>query len=179
MILKASKRKDHLVHALISKLHKKTMDFMNQAEDRETSANLMEYVKKSVKEFIYDQNLKKNWIDYEEIVGRQLFYWAKIGEFEKFFKAAIKYNICYFSRVKIVYSNRTQRRATIAKYHGALKEDDVSSDNSDLGLKSPKRMKSPPGSARKRKQENDEFQYEYQLADISPDIDLFRDGMEA
>lgn len=43
---------------------------MNQAEDRETSANLMEYVKKSVKEFIYDQNLKKNWIDYEEIVGR-------------------------------------------------------------------------------------------------------------
>lgn len=70
LILKASKRKDHLVHALISKLHKKTMDFMNQAEDRETSANLMEYVKKSVKEFIYDQNLKKNWIDYEEIVGR-------------------------------------------------------------------------------------------------------------
>jgi hypothetical protein len=55
----------------------------------------------------------------------------------------------------------------------------VSSDNSDLGLKSAKSMKSPPGSARKRKQENDEFQYEFQLADISSEIDLFREGMEA
>jgi hypothetical protein len=107
LILKASKKKDHIVHALISKLHKRVMDFMNQAEDREISSNLMQFMKKSIKEFLYDQNLKINWLDYDEIVNRQLFYWAKVGEFEKFFKAAIKYNICFFTRVKMIYSNRT------------------------------------------------------------------------
>jgi hypothetical protein len=84
----------------------------------------MAYVKKQVKEFIYNENLKKDWLDYEEIVTRQLFYWAKIGEFEKFFKASIKYNICYFSRVRVIYSSRNQNRNTIANYHVGHKEDE-------------------------------------------------------
>jgi hypothetical protein len=100
----------------------------------------MEYVKKQVMEFVYNQNLKINWLDYEEIVTRQLFYWAKIGEFEKFFKASIKYNICYFSRVKVIYSSKNQNRNTMAKYHGGLKDDDMSSDNSDLGRLSPRKL---------------------------------------
>ena len=77
-----------------------------------------------------------------------MFYWAKTGEFEKFFRAAIKYNICCFSRIGVVY--KRNRRSTIARYHVALKEDEVSSDDSDrIGKKmTPRTARSP---ARKKK----------------------------
>ena len=58
-----------------------------------------------VKEYLLqDQALKKNWHEYFNIMNRQIFFWAKTGDFDRYIKAVLKYNISTFNRVKVTYN---------------------------------------------------------------------------
>ena len=78
--------------------------------------------------FIQEQTFKKNWLDYEDIVGKQLHYWAKTGDFENFAQAVVKFDITVFKRVEVEYADN--QRMTIARYHVGLQSADFSSSSS-------------------------------------------------
>lgn len=58
---------------------------------------------------LYDQTFKKNWADYEQLINKNLFYWAKIGDLDKFVQAINKFNISTFNRIRVAQGTDTGR----------------------------------------------------------------------
>ena len=39
-------------------------------------------IQESLTKFIYNEVFRKNWLDYHDIIFKQMFYWAKTGEID-------------------------------------------------------------------------------------------------
>lgn len=140
-LIKISKGKDGLVFQLANMLNDKIVDIQSRMEERTTRFYFLAQLRESFSKFIQDQTFKRNWLDYEDIYNRQLFYWAKVGDFDKFFQSVIKFNIQSFGRTDVLFTDNQRR--TIAKYHIEQEADEYSSDSSLDELSEPKKAKEP------------------------------------
>lgn len=83
-LVKISKGKDQNTFMLANKLQRKIHHLDAKMEQKPSILSMVFSIHESFRKFIQDQSLKKNWADYDEVVSKQLHYWAKTGEFEKF-----------------------------------------------------------------------------------------------
>ena len=148
---------------LANKLQKRITQLDAKMEQKSSIMQMMFSIHESFRKFIQDQSLKKNWADYDELITKQLHYWAKTGEFEKFTQTVAKFNITVFKRVEVEYTEN--QRSTIANYHQALQFEEYSSSESltfdDESMDATKTKKHKPKAAQRKRQDVDEFEYEY------------------
>ena len=114
-LVKISKGRDQNTFLLANQIVKKLQEVQTEMEEKGSRFQFLTQMYESFNQFIYNQTFKRNWLDYEDILAKQLPYWAKTGDFEKFFQAVIKFKICEFKRFEVEYTEN--KRKTIANYH--------------------------------------------------------------
>lgn len=83
-LIRVSKRQDSNTFQLANSVLEKINDIQSRMESKSSRFQFIFQIQESLNKFIYNQAFKKSWLDFQEIVNKQLFYWAKTGDFEKF-----------------------------------------------------------------------------------------------
>lgn len=87
VLLKLSKKKNPIFFEIGKKLWDRVNQILNTLEFGTSGGEQFQFfkeLKRSMSFLLLDHSPKKNWYDYDKIVNRSLFYWAKIGDMEKF-----------------------------------------------------------------------------------------------